>query len=75
MTKQIKIEELIPYVNSKFKYVACDIDGTWNFFQYKPYFVKKGGWNCCRGIIYSFKNLNIAPAKDWTKSLIRIKGE
>ncbi len=73
MTKQIKIEELISFVDSKFKYTACDKDGIWNFFEYKPYMVKKGWWNCCRGIRYSFENLNIAPAEDWTKSLIKIE--
>ena len=72
MTKQIKIEEVIPYVNSKFKYTACDKDGVWNFFEYKPYMAKKGWWNCCRGIRYSFENLNIAPAENWENSLIKI---
>ena len=71
MTKQIDIKELIPFMRKG--WVACDSDGTWNFFQYKPYFVKKGGWNCCRGIIYPFRNINIAPAEDWTKSLIKIE--
>ena len=76
MTKQIKIEELIPFI--KDGYIACDKDGTWVWFDKRPVIdLEDGIWFGYKGeLAYELnKALNIAPAKDWTKSLIRIKGE
>ena len=73
MTKQIKIEELIPF--KKKGWVACDIDGKWYWYSAKPilYF---NIWDFCGAKCERISSaFNIAPAKDWTKSLIRIKGE
>ena len=71
--KQIDIKELLPKM--KPGYVACDEDGTWLWYSEKP-ILKYGYWDCsgkyCEEIPYIF---DIAPAEDWTKSLIRIKGE
>ncbi len=70
MTKQIKIEELIPKM--KPGYVACNKDGTWWYHYSRPE-RSEFGWNnydyqtCLSDII------NIAPAEDWTKSLIKIE--
>lgn len=78
MTKQITIEELIPYM--KKGWVACDSYGYWAYFRQKPvlgldmwYPQRKFDqeWNTIVLGLY----INIKPAKDWTKSLIRIKGE
>ena len=74
MTKQIDIKELIPFM--KRGWVACDENGTWCWFSAKPKLkIRNGYWYCsgkyCEEIPYIF---NIAPAEDWTKSLIRIKG-
>ena len=73
MTKQINIEELIPLL--KGGYVAMDKDGDWYWFSDTPEMEDKMGyWFDCLG---RYKNLsemfNIAPAKDWTKSLIKIE--
>lgn len=79
MTKQINIEELIPYMRKG--WVACDSDGTWVWSNKKLF--KKGLYGdayywagdservvLSGHFIYAF---NIAPAKDWTKSLIKIE--
>lgn len=78
MTKQIKIEELIPFM--KKGWVACDKDGYWSYFRQKPvlgfdmwYPQRKFGqeWNTIVLGLY----FNIKPAKDWTKSLIKVGGK
>lgn len=74
MTKQIKIEELIPFFIKG--WVACDKDGTWWWYSAKPKLeIWMECWNC-RGKYYEeipYMFINIAPAKDWTKSLIKIE--
>lgn len=73
MAKQIKIEELIPFM--KKGWVACDKNGAWHWYSAKPKLeVLFNIWDFYGG---SLKNLstvfNIAPAKVWTKSLIKIE--
>ena len=72
MTKQITIEELIPYM--KKGWVACDKDGTWWWYSTKPeieiYFET---WDFGKNSVKISNTFNIAPAKDWTKSLIKIE--
>lgn len=78
MTKQIDIKELIPFM--KDGWVAMDKSGEWAWWEKKPakdkyvdMWVKReasaGAW--------MFLNImfNIKPVSDWTKSLIKIKGE
>ena len=77
MTKQIDIKELIPFMRDG--WVACDKDGAW-LWSNKEMLIEDGvGWsNDDVKIVLSdsfTSAFNIAPAKDWTKSLIRIKGE
>ena len=74
MTKQIKIEELIPFM--KKGWVACDKNGAWHWYLNKPH--KNTKYNLWVpdeiGIMSCFcRPFNIAPAKDWTKSLIKIE--
>lgn len=74
--KQIKIEELIPYM--KKGWVACDKDGTWVWFNKKPVIdLENGMWFGYKGeLAYELnKALNIAPAKDWIKSLKKVGGK
>lgn len=78
MTKQIDIKELIPFM--KKGWVACDKDGKWHFWTTKPYLeVNHTYWKMDLDYITEdsdFETLsvifNIAPAKDWTKSLIKV---
>lgn len=79
MTKQIKIEELIPYMRKG--WVACDSDGTW-VWSNKKLFKKRLYKNAfywtgdSEKVVLSdsfTSAFNIAPAKDWTKSLIKIE--
>lgn len=81
MTKQIKIEELIPKM--KPGYVACDKDGTWHFWTTLPYLeIYLKYWQFDMDYITEeseAENLsvifNIIPAEDWTKSLIKVGGK
>lgn len=77
MTKQIKIEELIPKMEPG--YVACDKGGSWCYFSEKP-FIKEDYWILdCSCVVEHIDYIelsiafNIAPSKDWTKSLIKIE--
>lgn len=73
MTKQIKIEELIPFMNEG--WVACDKDGKWSWYSAKPKLeIHFEIWDFY-GVKYEeISNVfNIAPAEDWTKSLIKIE--
>ena len=72
MTKQIDIKELIPKM--KPGYVACDEDGSWYWYSDTPERIDKmRAWISCLGICECLSNIfDIAPAKDWTKSLIKV---
>lgn len=81
MIKQIKIEELIPFM--KKGWVACDKDGTWRFWTTLPLLEDfYTYWQFDLDYITEeseAENLsvifNITPAEDWTKSLIKIGGK
>ena len=68
MTKQIDIKELIPLMNKG--WVAMEKDGTWEWFEEKTDWYLIGAKRINLSAIF-----NIKPAEDWTKSLIRVKGE
>lgn len=75
MTKQIKIEELIPLL--KGGHVAMDKDGGWYWFSDTPE-MKDGMcfWFDCLGTYVCLSVIfNIAPAKDWKNSLIKVGGK
>lgn len=77
----MKIEEFLklvkPALNSKWKWVAMDSNGTWNLYSKKPkigYLCHSGWWGdynrlCSSTYTDSFK---IDPTSDWKKSLIKI---
>ena len=76
----IKIEQLLPFM--KDGWVAMDWNGDWHWFIRKPYIPAKEGtvcWAMRKTSPYNVASLNrcldIAPADDWEKSLIRVKGE
>ena len=62
-------------------WIAMDKDGIWTWFEDKPTLSKKDKiWNVGDGVgewcevdVYVFKP--IAPANDWTKSLIKVGGK
>ena len=75
MTKQIKIEELIHFMRDG--WVAMDRDYSWRWFNSKPN-MKSCYWTTPEDDFFdviSDSAFYIKPAEDWTKSLIRIKGE
>ena len=69
----IKIEQLIPFM--KKGWVAMDSNGEWFWFDRKP-FVGEVLWNPNEKSDWhgeeSLQAFDIAPADDWTKSLIKI---
>jgi hypothetical protein len=77
MTKQIKIEELIPFMNPG--WVACNKNGFWYWYEKEPLLIEDGRTNQLKWSDYNIiscnlsNGFNIAPAKDWTKSLIKIE--
>lgn len=76
MTK-IDIKELIPFLNPG--WVACDKDGTWIWSNKEMVIENNVGWsNDDVKIVISdsyTSAFNIEPAKDWTKSLIKVGGK
>ena len=74
MTKQIDIKELIPFMNKG--WVACDSDGSWIWSDEELVIENNVGWsNDSIKIILSdsfVSAFNIAPAKDWKNSLIKV---
>ena len=72
--KQIDIKELIPKM--KPGYVACNENGSWIYSKYKPHliydsWIPECRWKSCDAR-YLDSVFNIAPAKDWTKSLMKV---
>lgn len=69
----INIQDIIPFM--KKGWVAMDEDGDWNWWERKPrmkydsYWWVQTGYVCCLSDC-----IDIAPADDWTKSLIKVKG-
>lgn len=69
----IKIDDLLPLMEKG--WVAMDKNGEWWWFRDKPVF-EGVNWqpyfnSDCHCLYELF---DIAPADDWTKSLIRVKG-
>lgn len=71
----INIQDIIPFMKSG--WVAMDQDGVWWWFEKKPElndFLLK--WTVEAGSNYRIEDaFDIAPADDWTKSLIKVGGE
>lgn len=79
MTKQIKIEKLIPLMRKG--WVAMDIQGEWWWFETKPiYNIADGFWYINykrnkRNFSVLSDSFNIAPAKSPAQSLIKTGGK
>ena len=67
------IQNIKPFM--KDGWAAMDEDGVWNWWEHKPKMTcdcrwwVPTGYQCCLS-----DGFDIAPADDWTKSLIQIKG-
>lgn len=71
--KQIDIKELIPFMRDG--WVAMNGNGIWYWFAEKPV-LEEYIWDCnCYYIIDISDIFNIKPAKDWTKSLMKVGGK
>ena len=85
MTKQITIEEFLEKNKDSMEegYITCDKDGTWDFWTTLPYLEEYHTyWQFNLDYITEeseAENLsvifNIAPAKDWKNSLIKVGEE
>ena len=70
----INIQDIIPHL--KPKYVAMDKDGTWVWFTHKPFLTQeRNRWQVSDGTFSPLDMFDIAPADDWTKSLIKVGGK
>lgn len=74
----IKITDITPFMKSG--WVAMDKSGVWCWYEHKPEIDEKyigNIWvnNKKGGLFNDLCAFNIAPADDWTKSLIRIDKE
>lgn len=73
-----KITDIIPFMRAG--WVAMDEDGEWHWWQNKPeqrfkehlfsYWWELDGYMVCLSTVF-----DLAPADDWTKSLIRIDND
>ena len=72
MTKQIDIKELIPLFSKG--WVSMDKNKKWWFSQHKPRINNMGEhWWSESGYQTPISDcFNIAPAEDWTKSLMKV---
>lgn len=70
----INIKELIPFM--KEGWVAMDENGVWYYHEQEPEMSDSitGGYWCSWDNVRISDCFDIAPADDWTKSLIRVKG-
>ena len=73
----IKITDITPLLRAG--YVACDWNGTWCWYARKPRMLKTSrSWVNVSGTQYEYPYLycfkDIAPADDWTQSLIKVGG-
>lgn len=72
----INIQDIIPFM--KDGWVAMDKDGRWCWYSDKPYISAQKeaiAWSMRRSSPYNVKSLmfmEVAPADDWTKSLIKV---
>ena len=70
----IKIEQLIPFMRKG--WVAMDRDGEWWWYEIKPEINNNLSQWRGTGIPDEIQNaFDIAPADDWTKSLIKVGGK
>jgi len=67
----INIQDIILFM--KKGWVAMDKDGEWYWFKAKPRKYSNNWTGVC--LFSNLDAFDIAPADDWTKSLIRIKGK
>lgn len=72
MTKQIKIEDLLPLL--KPGWVAMDENGEWYWHEGEPE-VQDDIWSAGRDCELSWLSdaFDIAPVEDWTKSLMKVR--
>lgn len=68
----INIQDIIPFL--KKGWVAMDSNGDWWWSEEEPKLNAWGFWESCRNTKIS-KAFDIAPADDWTKSLMEIKND
>jgi len=73
----INIQDIIPFM--KDGWVAMDKNGEWWWFPFEPYMTSyewllRGGDGYEEAIPIS-DMFDIAPADDWTKSLIKVGGK
>jgi len=69
----INIQDIIPFM--KDGWVAMDRDGEWYWYPLVPATDFNGEWRCNAVLsTYTLKAFDIAPADDWTKSLIKVEG-
>lgn len=71
MTKQIDIQELIPYL--KDGWVAMDKNGYWVWFSDKPFIEDRDNWLVSDGMFEPLTAFNIKPVENWEKSLIKVE--
>ena len=67
----INIQDIIPYL--KAGWVSMESDGTWVWWEQKP--ERSNCWWTSKGLCYGLVEFDIAPADDWTKSLIKVGGK
>ena len=69
----INIQDIIPFM--KKGWVAMSSGGYWFWAENEPKIIKIcGSWNCY-GETADLNCFDIAPADDWTKSLIKVGGK
>lgn len=70
----INIQDIIHWLNSG--YVAMDENKIWIWYSRKPVISKRRKiFLISRGTMTPLNCFNIAPADDWTKSLIKVGGK
>lgn len=72
MTKQIDIQELIPFM--KDGWVAMEECERWYWYDEKP-FIEDKRWVFEGSSCASLDAFNIIPVEDWTKSLIKVENK
>lgn len=72
MTKQIDIQELIPYL--KQGWVAMDKSGHWYWYD-MSIIPAENHWVSRKSVENICPLANIKPVEDWTKSLIKVENK
>lgn len=73
MTKQIDIQELIPFMEDG--WVTMDKNGDWYWYKEEPEIRDNRAWDFGGVASILSRIFNIAPAEDWTKSLIKVENK